>query len=126
MIVSACEALSRAICPFRSVSESCVRLDGDDSRRQRPEPSPQPREHVLAVLRVLVEHGDACLRPCSLDVPPVKRTLAREAREEAHRPLVLPTLERQRREAAADEELRDSELVQVRVDRQRVLGPDAV
>ena len=36
------------------------------------------------------------------------------------------TLERQRREAAADEELRDSELVQVRADRERVLGSDAV
>src|SRR5207302_4565314 len=51
---------------------------------------------------------------------------AREAREVAHRPRVLLVLRRQRRDAAADEELRDLAVVQVWADRQRVLRADAV
>ena len=50
MIVSACEALSRAICAFRSVSESSYVWTAVIRDESRPEAGPQPREHVLAVL----------------------------------------------------------------------------
>ena len=90
------------------------------------ETATQPVEHVLAEVRVLVQHGDPRLGLVRGDVAAVDRALAREAREVSHRPRVLRMLGGELRDAATEEELRHLAVVEIGADRERVLGADAV
>src|SRR3954453_21740512 len=102
-----------------------VRRGARDGGRERAEPAPEAREHVLPVLGVLVEDADPRARPSVRADPTIERPLAREPREKAHRPRVALALQRQCRETAPHEELRNGRLVQIWADGERVLRADA-
>src|SRR6266545_794154 len=114
-------------CHLRGDAGVCdlVGLRADDLRLAA-ETATQAVEHVLAEVGVLVQHGDPRLRLIRSDVAAVDRPLAREAREVYHRKRVLRMLGGELRYAATEEELRHLAVVEVRADRERVLGADAV